>query len=148
MQAKFSPPNPPNKALPAAAHRRQMIWQVWAPLFVSIIIVLGLAFLAIAGAAVGSPQVERWASISAVLVIIPWLIIGLIIFAIIGGVAYGVFWLLERMPGWLLTAQLFMVQTALTVRRIADVVAKPVMSVNIFSAQVSALWRKLARRSP
>jgi len=125
-----------------------MIWQVWVPLAASLIIVLGFAILAILGAAVGSPQVERWGNISAVIVIVPWLVIGLVLLAIVGGSAYGVFFLLQKMPGWMLKVQLFMIQLALIIRQASDAATKPVMSVNTFSARVKALWRKVVRRSP
>ncbi|RPJ51282.1 MAG: hypothetical protein EHM21_03095 [Chloroflexi bacterium] len=148
MQTKFTSPNPPTKVIPAADHRRQMIWQVWVPLAASLIIVLGFAILAILGAAVGSPQVERWGNISAVIVIVPWLVIGLVLLAIVGGSAYGVFFLLQKMPGWMLKVQLFMIQLALIIRQASDAATKPVMSVNTFSARVKALWRKVVRRSP
>jgi len=42
---------------PGSEHRRQLIWQVWAPLGGSILIVLFLAGLSIAGAVVNSDQI-------------------------------------------------------------------------------------------
>jgi hypothetical protein len=144
MQAKFTSPNPPNKAMPAAVHRRQMIWQVWVPLIASIIVVLALAILAIVGAAQGSSQVERWGNISAVLVILPVLVSGLVILIIVGAIAYGITRLLKKMPEWLLRAQLFMLHLALIIRRVADAATKPVVSVSTFSARVSTFWHKIA----
>ncbi len=143
MHANTTSPNPPKMVTPSTAHRRQMIWQVWFPLVASIIIVLALAILAIYGATVGSPNVERWGSISAVIVIVPWLIIGLVLMAIVGGIAFGVHWLLNKMPGWMLKLQMLMLRLALILRRVSDAATKPVVGASTFSARVSALWRKL-----
>ncbi len=120
-----------------------MLWQVWTPLVAGILIFLALGILSIIGAAQGNAQVERWANISAVWVIIPVLLSSLLIMALVGGLAYGVAVLLKKMPGWLLTAQLFMLRIALVTRRAADKATTPVMTVNTLSARVSTLWNKL-----
>ncbi len=132
---------------PAQRHRKQMLWQVWVPLIASIVIVLALAILSVVGAVQGSPQIERWGNLSAVWVIMPVLFSGLLMLVIVVGMAYGFSKLLQKMPEWLLKAQLFMLRLALTARRIADQAATPVVSVNTFSARVSTLWGKIFRRN-
>ncbi len=111
-----------------------------------MLVVLALAILTIIGAAQGSSQIERWGHISAIWVIIPVLISGIVILAIVGGSAYGMSKLLGKMPEWLLKAQLFMVHLALTVRRAADAATKPIMASNTLSARVSTLWGRLFHR--
>jgi hypothetical protein len=125
-----------------------MLWQVWAPLTASMIIVLALAVLSVVGAAQGSSQVERWGNLSAVWVILPVLVSGVLILGLVGGSAYGVYWLLKKMPGWLLKAQLFMLRLALTTRRAADKATTPVFAVNTFSTRASTLWSKIFHRKP
>jgi hypothetical protein len=149
MHDKFSPPDPSKKAVtPRDSHRRQMIWQVWVPLGASIVIVLALEILAIVGAAQGSPQVDHWGAISAIWVILPVLLGGVLTLAIVGGLAYGVTKLLQKMPDWMLKAQLFMVHLALLVRRASDAATKPVMSANTLSARVSTFWQAVFHRKP
>ncbi len=143
MNAKFTPLNPTSRPTPTALHRRQMIWQVWLPLIVSIIIVLAVEALAIVGAANGSPLVDHWGAIAAILIIIPVLVVLLVILGFVGGMAYGVSRLLKPMPGWMLKAQLFMVRVALIVRRAADASTKPVVAASTFSARVSRLWNDI-----
>jgi hypothetical protein len=147
MQANSTPSTPPKVITPSAAHRRQMLWQVWFPLAVSLLAVLFLAAIAILAAVADSPLVAKWGSISAVIVIFPWLIVGIFVFALVALLVYGMFYLLKNMPGWMLQGQLFLLHLALIIRRIADAATKPVMSVHAFSARVSALWRKLAGTS-
>jgi hypothetical protein len=123
-----------------------MVWQVWVPLVATILIALALGVLAIVGAFQGSPQVDHWGAISAVVVIAPVLVIGVVILAITAGVAFGVIWLHRKMPGWMLKLQLLMLRIALVTRRAADAATKPVMATNTFSARVSALWNTLFHR--
>jgi hypothetical protein len=146
MRDKVSPVQLPLNASPVNDHRRQMLWQVWLPLAVAIIIVLALEILAIIGATRGSPQVDRWGAISAVIVILPVLVFGLVFMAIFGGMAYGLALLLKKVPGWMLKAQLFMIHLALVIRRAADSATKPVMAVSSFSSSVGTLRDRLFGR--
>src|SRR5690242_5022857 len=135
MQEKISFPEIKIGTTPSADHRRQMRLQVWLPLIVTIVLVLVLAILTIVGAVRGSSQIERWGNISAVIVILPVLLAGLLLLGLVGGSAYGVTKLLQKMPGWLLNAQLFMLRVALLARRGADAATKPVFTTNTFSAR-------------
>ncbi len=143
MNAKFTPLNPSKKPTPTAEHRRQMIWQVWVPLIASILVVLAVEILAIIGAAHGSPLVDHWGAIAAILIIIPVLLVLLVILGIVGGMVYGVSRLLKPLPGWMLKAQLFMVRLALIIRRASDSATKPVVAASTFSARVSRLWNDI-----
>jgi hypothetical protein len=146
MTAQVKPPVPQVKQTPGAMHRRQMLWQVWTPLIVTLVIVLALMVLAIIGTVQGSAQVNRWGNISAVLVIIPVLVSGLLVLVIFAAMAYGVSKLVKNMPGWLLKVQLFMLHLALIVRRVADTATKPVFTANSFTARASRLWEKIFHR--
>lgn len=139
-------PELPVNRSPSADHRRQMLWQVWVPLIAAIIVTLALGILAIVGAVQGSSQVERWGNISAVLVILPMLVVGIVLLAIVGGSAFGVTKLLQKMPSWMLTVQLFMIRLSLMFRRAADSATKPVVATNTFAARVSTVWNRIFRR--
>ena len=148
MHDKVSPVQLPINASPVNQHRKQMLWQVWVPLGAAILIGLALGILAIVGAAQGSPQVDRWGALSAVIVILPVLVYGLVFLAIFGGIAYGLTVLLKRMPGWMLKAQLFMIHLSLVIRRAADSSTKPVVAVNTFSSSVGTLWERISGKRP
>lgn len=132
-------------ASPVEVHRRQMVRQVWIPLIAAIVVVLVLTILAIIGTIQGSDQVNRWGNISALIVIIPLMIQGLVLLAIYGGIAFGLYKLLQKMPGWMLRAQLFMLRVSLSVRRVADTTTKPVFAVNTFQARATTLWDRVFR---
>jgi hypothetical protein len=128
---------------PAADHRRQMLWQVWVPLGVSILIIVALMVLTIIGAVQKSDQVERWGSLSAVWVIIPVLITLVIFLAIALAGVYGMSKLLQHMPQWMLKAQLGVVHIGLIIRRAADAATRPVMEVSSAETRVKTLWQKI-----
>jgi hypothetical protein len=131
---------------PAVAHRKQMLWQVWVPLGSCLTLVLVMVIITVAAAAIGSEQIARWGNISAIWVITPVLLALLLFLAIFSASVYGMAKLLEKMPGWLLTAQTFMVMVSQTVRQGADTTTRPILAVNSFSAQVSYLWNRFILR--
>lgn len=136
------------KASPVETHRRQMVRQVWIPLIATLVIVLALVILAVIGTVQGSDQVNRWGNISALIVIIPLMIQGLLLLALYGGIAFGLYKLLKKMPGWMLRLQLLMLRVSLTVRRVADSTTRPVFAVNTFEARATTLWDRIFRRKP
>lgn len=135
------------KSSPAEDHRRQMTRQVWLPLILTLIVVFALTILAIIGTIQGSPQVNRWGNISAVLVIIPTMVWGIVLLAIVGGSAYGVTKLLKKVPGFMLRTQLFFERLSQTVRRVSDKMTGPIFAVNTTKARAAALWNKFFRRN-
>ncbi len=133
---------------PATQHRRQMRWQVWAPLIASIVVFVALVTLTIIGAVGGSSQVSRWANLSSVWIITPVLLSGLIFLVIFAACIYGMSKLLKHVPGWMLRLQMAIEQVALIARRAADAAAQPVMATSSVKASAQALWRKILGKPP
>jgi hypothetical protein len=148
MREKLSVAELPINASPMAEHRRQMLRQVWAPLIGSIVIVLLLVILTIVGAVQGSPQIERWGNVSAVLIILPVLLVGLVLLILTAAMAFGVTKLLGKMPDWMLRLQLRMIHISLAIRRASNAATKPVFKANTTSARIRALWNRFARKKP
>ena len=146
MRENVSVPKVPFTTTPTRAHRRQMLLQVWLPLIVTFIVVIAIAILSVIGAVQGSSQIDRWGSIAAIWVIIPVLMWGIILMAIVGGLAFGVTFLLRKMPGWMLKVQLLSLRIALMVRRASDAATKPVVKANTLSARATTLWDRLFHR--
>jgi len=143
MRENNPSPKQPVQVPPSVAHRRQMNRQVWLPLILTGIVVLALMVLTVVGAVQGSSEVNRWGNISAVLIIIPVLVSSLLTLAILGAADYGLAKLLKNVPGWMLKAQLFMIQFSLAIRRAADATVKPIFTVNTFSTRTGTLWDKI-----
>lgn len=123
-----------------------MFLQVWLPLIGTLVLVLALVTLAIIGTVQGSSQVNRWGNISAVFVILPVLVVGLVLLALTGGLAYGVSRLLKKMPGWLYSAQTFMQRLAESVEKAADAAVQPVIKVNMTKTRAAAFWDRIFHR--
>lgn len=139
-------PRIPFQDLPARQHRRQMLLQVWLPLIGTLVVVLGLMTWAVVGTVQGSPQVNRWGNISAVLILIPVLIFGLVMLALTGGLAYGVNRLHKKMPDWLHAAQNFMRRVADSVRQAADAATRPVIKANTTKTRAAAFLERIFHR--
>ena len=146
MHDKTRIPVRSNYVSPGEQHRRQMLRQVWLPLGASIIVMLALMILSIIGTLQGSSEVNRWGNISAIFIILPVLFFGILLLGILAGADYGMAKLLKKVPEWMLKAQLFMINLALTIRRAADSSTKPIFKVNTFSTRVATLWDRIFGR--
>lgn len=125
----------------SAAHRRQVLLQIWLPLVFGLLIVLGLAGLTIFGATVGSPALARWGNLSVVYILIPTLLGSLVSIAVLVLCIRGMSKLAGKMPGWLKAAQDFMTRAAAAIRQMADRLVAPVISMNSTSGGVSNVFR-------
>jgi hypothetical protein len=143
MDENRSQMDQPKVITPSAAHRKQMVWQVWVPLGASILIVLALMVLTILGAFRQSGQIERWGNLSAVWVILPVLMVIFVFTAITFACVYGMSKLLGKIPGWMLSLQLFMLRVALETRKFADAATQPVVKANTTQTRVKTLWKKV-----
>ncbi len=143
MDKKLSVVELPINTSPVADHNRQMLWQVLVPLLITALIVVGLMIWAVVGAYNESVLVTFWGNISAVLIIIPVLLVGILLLGIVGGMVYGMAKLLGAMPKWLLIARMRVNQLSLSIERMANAVVRPIFAVNTFTAEVEALWYRI-----
>ncbi len=132
---------------PGSEHRRQLIWQVWAPLGGSILIVLFLAGLSIAGAVVNSDQIERWGNISTVWIIIPGLIAAFILLAMLLACVYGMSKLLVSAHRGMLQLLSRVERIGQVLRKVADFFTRPVIATNETQARVKTLWKVIFQSS-
>lgn len=145
MERKVSVVELPINASPVEMHRRQMLLQVWLPLIVSIIIVLAVMIIAAVGTVQGSPQINRWGNISAILIILPILLAGVILLALIGVGIYGLRKALQAMPGFFTKLQIRVANIALATHRAADSSTQPIFAVNNFTVSVKTVWNRVFR---
>jgi hypothetical protein len=120
--------------------------QIWLPLILGSVIVLGLAGLTVLGAVQGSGDVTRWSNLSAVYLLIPTLLSSLLTIAVLVLCIYGLSKLSKKMPGWLAVAQSFIMMVPVRVRQLADRLVAPVISVNSASGGMSGAFRTLFTR--
>lgn len=77
------------------SHRRQVTWQILAPLFASILLLAGVLAFALAG---GSAGIERWAQVAAILLALPTIAVGIAILVMTLLVNSGVVKLIKWLP--------------------------------------------------
>ena len=112
---------------------RQVWLQIYLPLFVGILLLIGFVGL-IRRSAVGTPSV--WADASTVILLIPVIVIGLLFMlasiALAIGLGYRVGWL----PGPIRRGWEVFMQVEATVRRGADLAVRPMLMAKGLSASV------------
>jgi hypothetical protein len=135
IAAMSSPPRSP-RALPAlrlrnqrtqALIRRDVTWQIIAPLALAVVAVLVVAVLLILP--VGAPARSVGADVSLIFLIVPAAFFGLVLLALFSGLAYGVYWLLRELPFYAKPAQEWVALAAYRVNGGAAKVSSLAMSV-------------------
>jgi len=122
-------------------HRKEVFWQVTFPLIVGIVFALGLSVWTIVGAVKGS-LASRAADISLMFLILPTMLLGLILFAIIASLAYAVIWLNNNTPSFTRQVQDRFEQVRDGVRNGSDKLVEPVIRYKSRIASLEALKRK------
>ncbi|GAP05872.1 MAG TPA: hypothetical protein DEQ80_08970 [Anaerolinea thermolimosa] len=127
-------------------HHRQVLTQILLPLWLSILVGVGLAVLAVIGTVHQSSEVNRWGNISAIFVILPNLITSLFTLVILFLIVRGVSIFHQKLAGWLIRLQGIFHQLRLLARSLADRVVAPVFFVHQMNARVQYLRKKFILR--
>ena len=132
----------------AREHQRQILWQVWVPLSLGILLVLGLAALTIIGANRGSAAVTKWSHLSAVIMLIPVLFFGIVILAILSAAIYGIAKALKILPVYTRLVQAYAQLISITIKVRSDQFLQPVFKVGGWLASVQRFWSVLRGKNP
>jgi hypothetical protein len=137
--SSFKPPKLPPNPITRAAHRHQVMMQVFLPLGIAALVILALAL----GAAIGSfLDVSRWADISLVWLIMIYLAFGLVFFVLLAGMIFVVAWLLRYLPIYARQAQDLFTMIRVQVGRLSNKAVEPVLRINSFTAGFKGFRRK------
>ncbi len=112
-------PNPVTRA----AYRRQAGTQIYLPLGIGLIALVVLVAVLWQGS-VGSAR--AWADVSAIVLLLPVIVVGLLGLILISAAAYAVGWLVGWLPGYAAVAQRYVAQAQFAIGRMSDVAATPV----------------------
>jgi hypothetical protein len=132
-------PVPPKVTTPESDHRRQMLWQVWLPLGVALLVCLTLCILIVVSASHASPELTRWSNTSAIWMIILIAPPALLVLAVLGGLVYLLARLLRIIPPYAHLAQAYVDLFAARVHHWLDRIVEPVLQVQGFFAGAHAL---------
>lgn len=128
---------------PVEKHRRQTQLQIWLPLGLCVLVVVGLAALTMLAATQGSPSVGSWAGVSAIALMLPVFAGGFVALILLAALIYGLNKLLAILPEYTFKAQLFAFIAAQRIQHAADQAARPVVAAKGVFASLRAFWRAL-----
>lgn len=121
-------------------HRRELMWQIILPVVLSVVLMIAMIALIYVATFQGSGDVSRWAAVSTIWIVLPVMVAGLILLALLGGMIYLLMRLLGIMPKYTGIAQDYVQKAAIYVKRGADMAVKPVLWLDGLSASVKAFF--------
>lgn len=139
----------PSMALPTRAesrHRRQRFWQIWLPLILAVLVVLGVAVWTVVSAVTPGPSLTKWSDISAVWLILPLCLAGILFLVLAGAFIYLNARIYRGLPGLDRKVQAVFYRIENGVKRAADQSVKPIFTVNGWSASWNTLLDRLFHR--
>ena len=121
-------------------HRRQLWTQILIPILVVVLLLVALIVLISVATFREGGEVERWAAISTIWIVIPILAAGLVVFLLFVGLVYGMAKLLALIPPYSGYAQKVVWRIEGYVRRGADASIKPVLVVGEVFATIKRVF--------
>lgn len=112
-------PNPVTRA----AYRRQAGLQIYLPLGIGLFALVALVVILWQG---GVGSARAWADVSAIVLLLPVMVVGLLGLILISVAAYAVGWLVDWLPGYAAIAQRYVAQARFVVGRISEMAVAPV----------------------
>jgi hypothetical protein len=138
-----------NKLPPTlAVHRRQVLWQIWVPLGVLLLLVLALMVGVIYTAALPAPDVtnlSHWTDFSLIVLVIPVVVACFFVLIIVSGIVFLLARLLKILPPYTQLAQAYVFYASTLVRNWCDRITVPVIKVGGFWAGILAFFRALQK---
>lgn len=118
---------------------RRHIWlQIYLPLILGAIILVGLGIWVVLA---GFGTASVWADVGLVLIIIPTFVIGLLIFAALLGITYGLFRLIGILPDPIDKVYMTVERIGEVTSKGMDLAVKPVFAVRKTGAALRAVWK-------
>ena len=133
-----------NKTLPPSqkrasyqAHRRDIRWQILAPMIVVLILIIAAS---VAVSASPAASASLWADVSTIWLLIPWLIFAFIMLLTLSGLIYGMAKLLQITP--IYTEKLYHLIRLIgrKLEKVADSSTKPIFFVEEISAGIKSFF--------
>ena len=128
------------KQLSYLNHRRQLWTQILVPLLVAVLFILAIFILTIMVTFRDNGDVGRWAAISTIWIVLPFMAAGLIALIIFGLFIYGMARLLALIPPYSGQAQKILWRVQGYIQRGADEVIKPIFALEGVAATFKRLF--------
>jgi hypothetical protein len=133
----------PSKQVPVtlAAHRNQVIWQIWLPLGLTVAVILALIIGVILTAAAPTPDVttlSHWSDVSLIVLVVPVIVGSFFLLVIAAGLVYLMARLLKILPPYTQLAQAYVQYAAAVFASWCDRAAAPIIRIRGIWAGVLA----------
>ena len=124
-------------------HRKQRTTQIILPMVICMLVLIGVIVLISLATFNSNGDVGRWAAISTIWIVIPILLAGLIVLAILVGLIYLMARALGALPHYTSIAQDYVRIAQNYIIRGADMIAKPVIGLEGFIENVKAFFERI-----
>jgi len=124
-------------------HRKQRVTQIILPMIISMLALIGMVVLISLATFKSNGDVSRWAAISTIWIIIPALLAGLIVLALLIGLIYLMARALGALPHYTGIAQDYAQIARGYIIRAADMIVKPVILLHGFIENVKVFFERI-----
>ena len=124
-------------------HRKELVWQIILPVVLTSLLLIALIVLISVATFRNNGDVDRWAAVSTIWIVIP-IMIGLLIFtALLGGLVYLMMRLLHITPTYTGIAQDYVYLAQSYIKRAAEALVQPVLQLNGILASILTFFEKI-----
>jgi ABC-type dipeptide/oligopeptide/nickel transport system permease subunit len=128
MTAQLPPAERPRNPHTEALHKRDTFWQIYFPMWLALLAVIAVCIMAALSAFADGGAVGRlWADISLVFLVLQAMMFALPLLILFGGLAYGVGYVIPKLPPYFKIAQDYAALAASEVKRLTRYVEEPVL---------------------
>lgn len=121
-------------------HRREMAWQIILPVALTALLIIALIVLINIATFNQGGDVGRWAAISTIWIVVPVMMAGLILLALLVALVYLMKRLLGITPTYTGLAQDYVNKAAMYVKRGTEMAVKPVLFLDGIGASIKAFF--------
>ncbi len=121
-------------------HRRELWTKILIPMLAAVVVIAAIATLTGVAAFREASDVGRWAAISTIWIIVPFMVAGFVFLVIFLGLIYGMARLLKLIPPYTGYAQKIVWRVEGYVKRGADLAVKPILLVEGITATLKRLF--------
>jgi len=126
-------------------HRQQRATQIILPVVISTLFMIALIVLISFVTFNSAGDVGRWAAISTIWIVIPILLVGLILLAILIGLIYLMARALGALPYYTGIAQNYVYIARDYIIRAADMIAKPVIAIDGYIENIRKFFERITK---
>ncbi len=119
-----------------AAHKREVFWQITVPMLLGVLLILAVVGAIIFSTLQPVTDVERWADVSLIWLILPALFFALLFLIVLGGIVYAISFLLRLIPRYTLVIQLYIERIKNKAGQLLNMSVEPILRINSIWAAI------------